>query len=112
MKGRGRDKRGPPDAEDTTASRQNAPGRVALVATGTPADTAHGRVALVATGTPADTAHGRVALVATGKGYGRDKRGPPEHALPSAALPRAAPPNTASRARPDIWYNMQNFGSQ
>ena len=91
MKGRGRDKRGPPDAEDTTASRQNA----------------HGRVALVVTGTPADTAHGRVALVATGKGYGRDKRGPPEHALPSAALP-----NTASRARPDIWYNMQNFGSQ
>ena len=34
MKGRGRDKRGPPDAEDTTASRQNAHGRVALVATG------------------------------------------------------------------------------
>ena len=46
---------------------------------------AHGRVALVATGTPADTAHGRVALVATGKGYGRDKRGPPEHGLPRAA---------------------------
>ena len=69
MKGRGRDKRGPPDAEDTTASRQNA----------------HGRVALVATGIPADTAHGRVALVATGKGYGRDKRGPPEHGLPRAA---------------------------
>ena len=62
-----------------------AHGRVALVATGTPADTAHGRVALVATGTPADTAHGRVALVATGKGYGRDKRGPPEHGLPRAA---------------------------
>ena len=82
MKGRGRDKRGPPDAEDTTASRQNA----------------HGRVARVATGTPADTAHGRVALVATGKGYGRDKRGPsthgpPEHATPPPpehGLPRAA----------------------
>ena len=68
-----------------------------------PAPRAHGRVALVATGTPADTAHGRVALVATEKGYGRDKRGPPEH---------GPPPNTASRARPDIWYNMQNFGSQ
>ena len=79
MKGRGRDKRGPPDAEDTTASRQNA----------------HGRVALVATETPADTAHGRVALVATGKGYGRDKRGPPKRgpsrARPSQhGLPRAA----------------------
>ena len=82
-------------------------GRVALVATETPADTLHGRVALVATETPADTAHGRVALVATGKGYGRDKRGPPEHGLPRAALP-----NTASRARSDIWYNMQKFGSQ
>ncbi len=77
MKGRGRDKRGPPDAEDTTASRQNA--------------------------------HGRVALVATGKGYGRDKRGPPEHGL---SRTRPPPQNTASRARPDIWYNMQNFGSQ
>ena len=95
MKGRGRDKRGPPDAEDTTASRQNAHGRVALVAIGTPADTSHGRVALVATGTPADTAPGRVALVATGKGCGRDKRGPPEHGLPSAALPRAAPLSNA-----------------
>ena len=61
---------------------------------------AHGRVALVATGTPADAAHGRVALVATGKGYGRDKRGPPEHGLSRAALPSAALPNTASRARP------------
>ena len=80
MKGRGRDKRGPPDAEDTTASRQNA--------------------------------HGRVALVATGKGCGRDKRGPPARGPPEHGLPRAALPNTASRARPDIWYNMQNFGSQ
>ena len=61
---------------------------------------AHGRVALVATGIPADTAHGRVALVATGKGYGRDKRGPPEHGLSRAALPSAALPNTASHARP------------
>ena len=60
-------------------------GRVALVATETPSDTAHGRVALVATETPADMSHGRVALVATGKGYGRDKRGPPEHGLPRAA---------------------------
>ena len=82
-----------------------------------PADTAHGRVALVATETPVDTAHGRVALVATGKGYGRDKRGPPEHGPPKRGPPehglsRAALPNTASRARPDIWYNMQNFGSQ
>ena len=97
-------------------------GRVALVATENGADTSHGRVALVATGTPADTAHGRVALVATGKGYGRDKRGPPEHGRdkrgppkrgpPEHGLSRAALPNTASRARPDIWYNMQNFGSQ
>mgnify|MGYP004673860919 CR=1 FL=1 len=71
MKGRGRDKRGPPDEEDTTASRQNA----------------HGRVALVATGTPADTAHGRVALVATGKGYGRDKRGPPKRGPPKRGPP-------------------------
>ena len=50
----------------------------------------HGRVALVATGTPADTAHGRVALVATEKGYGRDKRGPPKRGPPAHGLPRAA----------------------
>ena len=79
-----------------------AHGRVALVATGTPADTAHGRVALVATGTPADTAHGRVALVATGKGYGRDKRGPPEHGLPNTAS-RARPPRTRPPARGRIF---------
>ena len=48
---------------------------------------AHGRVALVATGTPADTAHGRVALVATGNGA-------------DAAATSAALPNTASHARP------------
>ena len=76
MKGRGRDKRGPPDAEDTTASRQNA----------------HGRVALVATGTPADTSHGRAALVATGKGYGRDKRGPPKRGPPARGPPEHGPP--------------------
>ena len=131
-------------------------GRVALVATGTPADTSHGRVALVATETPVDTLHGRVALVATGNGA--DAALPPtdDAAATSAALPMrrtqqphdrmhtggsrlsrpgsrrtrhtggsrlsrpgrdtaatsAALPNTASRARPDIWYNMQNFGSQ
>ena len=105
-----------------------AHGRVALVATGTPADTAHGRVALVATETPADTAHGRVALVATGTRRtcrtggsrlsrpGRDTAATsaalPSAALPNTALPSAALPNTASRARPEIWYNTQNFGSQ
>ena len=80
MKGRGRDKRGPPDAEDTTASRQNAHGRVALVATGTPADTAHGRVALVATGNGADAAATSAALPNTAS-HAR----PSEHGLPRAA---------------------------
>ena len=67
-----------------------AHGRVALVATGTLADTAHGRVALVATGIPADTAHGRVALVATENGA--------DAAATSAALPRAALPPTDDAA--------------
>ena len=75
-----------------------AHGRVALVATGTLADTSHGRVALVATETPADTAHGRVALVATGKGYGRDKRGPPKR-----GPPKHAPSRTRSPARGRIF---------
>ena len=51
---------------------------------------AHGRVALVATGTPADTAHGRVALVATENGA--------DAAATSAALPRAALPPTDDAA--------------
>ena len=100
-------------------SAPRAHGRVALVATGTPADTSHGRVALVATETPADTshgrvalvatengadaAHGRVALVATGNGadtaHGRVALVATENgadaAATSAALPRAALPNAA-----------------
>ena len=72
-----------------------AHGRVALVATGTSADTSHGRVALVATGTPADTAHGRVALVATENGADAAAT---SAALPSAALPRAALPPTDDAA--------------
>ena len=88
-----------------------AHGRVALVATGTLADTSHGRVALVATETPADTAHGRVALVATENGadaaHGRVALVATENgadaaatsaALPSAALPRAALPPTDDAA--------------
>ena len=53
---------------------------------------AHGRVALVATGTPADTAHGRVALVATENGA--------DAAATSAALPRAALPQLPQRRHP------------
>ena len=71
-----------------------AHGRVALVATGTPADTSHGRVALVATGTPADTAHGRVALVATGNGA--------DAAATSAALPPTDDAAATSAALPNV----------
>ena len=53
---------------------------------------AHGRVALVATETPADTSHGRVALVATENGA--------DAAATSAALPRAALPPTDGTALP------------
>ena len=70
-------------------------GRVALVATETPADTSHGRVALVASGTPADTAHGRVALVATENGADAAAT---SAALPNVALPRAALPPTDDAA--------------
>ena len=79
-----------------------AHGRVALVATGTPADTSHGRVALVATGTPADTAHGRVALVATGNGA--------DAAATSAALPNvplSRPPPLFQR---DCWDRQLRTG--
>ena len=94
-----------------------AHGRVALVATETPADTAHGRVALVATGNGADAAatsaalpmrrtqqpHDRMhmggsRLSRPGTARMRPSRtrppehGPPKHGLPRAALPRAAPP--------------------
>ena len=71
-----------------------AHGRVALVATGTPADTSHGRVALVATGIPADTAHGRVALVATGNGA--------DAAATSAALPPTDDAAATSAALPNV----------
>ena len=71
-----------------------AHGRVALVATGTPADTAHGRVALVATGIPADTAHGRVALVATENGA--------DAAATSAALPPTDDAAATSAALPNV----------
>ena len=79
-----------------------AHGRVALVATGTLADTAHGRVALVATGIPADTAHGRVALVATENGAdaAATSAALPRAALPNAALPRAALPQLPQRRHP------------
>ena len=76
----------------TGTSADTSHGRVALVATGTPADTSHGRVALVATGTLADTSHGRVALVATENGA--------DAAATSAALPRAALPPTDGTALP------------
>ena len=56
---------------------------------------AHGRVALVATGIPADTAHGRVALVATGNGADAAAT---SAALPRATLPRAALPPTDDAA--------------
>ena len=56
---------------------------------------AHGRVALVATGTPADTAHGRVALVATENGADAAAT---SAALPRVALPRAALPPTDDAA--------------
>ncbi len=72
-----------------------AHGRVALVATGTLADTSHGRVALVATENGADAAHGRVALVATENGADAAAT---SAALPSAALPRAALPPTDDAA--------------
>ncbi len=55
---------------------------------------AHGRVALVATGTPADTAHGRVALVATENGA--------DAAATSAALPLVATENGADAALPNV----------
>ena len=71
-----------------------AHGRVALVATETPADTSHGRVALVATGIPADTAHGRVALVATGNGA--------DAAATSAALPPTDDAAATSAALPNV----------
>ena len=60
---------------------------------------AHGRVALVATGTPADTSHGRVALVATENGADAAL---PRAALPlpNAALPRAALPQLPQRRHP------------
>ena len=87
-----------------------AHGRVALVATGTPADTAHGRVALVATETPADTAHGRVALVATGSGA--DAALPPtdDAAATSAVLPNvplSRPPPLFQR---DCWDRQLRTG--
>ena len=69
-----------------------AHGRVALVATGTPADASHGRVALVATETPVDTLHGRVALVATGNGA--------DAAATSAALPPTDGAAATSEALP------------
>ena len=71
-----------------------AHGRVALVATGTPADTSHGRVALVATETPVDTLHGRVALVATGNGA--------DAAATSAALPPTDDAAATSAALPNV----------
>ena len=95
----------------TGAPADTAHGRVALVATGTPADTAHGRVALVATENGADAAHGRVALVATGASadtsHGRVALVATENgadaaatsaALPNVALPRAALPPTDDAA--------------
>ena len=82
-----------------------AHGRVALVATGTPADTSHGRVALVATETPADTAHGRVALVATENGADAAAT---SAALPSAALPRAALPQRRHPSRNSVMTHLDN----
>ena len=87
-----------------------AHGRVALVATGTPADMSHGRVALVATETPADVAHGRVALVATGNGA--DAALPPtdDAAATSAALPNvplSRPPPLFQR---DCWDRQLRTG--
>ena len=63
---------------------------------------AHGRVALVATGTPADTAHGRVALVATGNGA--DAALPPtdDAAATSAALPPTDDAAATSAALPNV----------
>ena len=69
-------------------------GRVALVATGNGADAAHGRVALVATGTPVDTLHGRVALVATGTDA--------DAAATSAALPPTDDAVATSAALPNV----------
>ena len=71
-----------------------AHGRVALVATETPADTAHGRVALVATENGADAAHGRVALVATENGA--------DAAATSAALPPTDDAAATSAALPNV----------
>ena len=82
-----------------------AHGRVALVATGTPADTSHGRVALVATETPADTAHGRVALVATENGADAAAT---SAALPSAALPSAALPQRRHPSRNSVMTHLDN----
>ena len=77
-------------------------GRVALVATGTPADTAHGRVALVATETPADTSHGRVALVATGNGA--------DAAATSAALPNVPLSRLPPLFQRDCWDRQLRTG--
>ena len=55
---------------------------------------AHGRVALVATETPADTSHGRVALVATGNGA--------DAAATSAALPPMDDAAATSAALPNV----------
>ena len=63
---------------------------------------AHGRVALVATETPADTAHGRVALVAAGNGA--------DAAATSAALPNvplSRPPPLFQR---DCWDRQLRTG--
>ena len=87
-----------------------AHGRVALVATGTPADTAHGRVALVATETPVDTLHGRVALVATGNGADAAATSaalPPtdDAAATSAALPPTDDAAATSAALPNVPFS-------
>ena len=63
---------------------------------------AHGRVALVATGTPADTAHGRVALVATGNGA--------DAAATSAALPNVSLSRPPPLFQRDCWDRQLRTG--
>ena len=63
---------------------------------------AHGRVALVATGTPADTSHGRVALVATGNGA--------DAAATSAALPNVSLSRPPPLFQRDCWDRQLRTG--
>ena len=89
-----------------------AHGRVALVATGTPADTLHGRVALVATGNGADVAATSAALPPTDDAAATSAALPPtdDAAATSAALPNVPLSRPSPLFQRDCWDRQLRTG--